>query len=74
MPTVLAGACVSEHIGTCVGQAQRVIQFTVGQQSGIGGNRRAAKLEHQAAVKIEPRSLVFASPVGSAIAAPVGPR
>src|SRR5690349_12807298 len=27
---------------------QHVVQFTVGQQSGIGGSRRTAKLEQQA--------------------------
>ena len=29
-----------------IGQVQRVVQFTVGQQSGIGGNRGTTKLEH----------------------------
>ena len=56
MPTVLAGARVGQRIGRRVGQAQRVVQFAVGQQSGIGGDRRTAKLEHQAAVEIEPQS------------------
>ena len=30
-------------------------QFAIRQQSGIGGDRRTAKLEHQAAVEIEPQ-------------------
>jgi hypothetical protein len=34
---------------------KRIIQFTAGQQSGIRGNRRTTKLEHQAAVEIEPQ-------------------
>jgi hypothetical protein len=50
---------ISQRIGRRVGQAQYVIQFTVGQQSGIGGNRRTAKLEHQAAVEIEPQHRVI---------------
>ena len=40
-----------------VGQTQRVVQLAVSQQSGIGGDRRTAKLEHQAAVEIEPQRL-----------------
>ena len=59
MPTVLAGARVGQRIGRRVGQAQRVVQFAVGQQSGIGGNRRTAKLEHQTAVEIEPQSASY---------------
>jgi hypothetical protein len=35
-----AGARVSERIGTRVGQAQRVIQLTIGKQPRIGGDRR----------------------------------
>jgi hypothetical protein len=45
MPTVLAGAYVGECIGSRIGQMQRVVQFTVGQQPRIGGDRRAAKLQ-----------------------------
>jgi hypothetical protein len=56
MPTVLAGACVGQRICSRIGQAQRIVQFSEGQQSGIGGNRRTAKLEQQAAIKIEPQS------------------
>jgi hypothetical protein len=37
-------------------QAEHVIEFAIGQQSGIGGHHRAAKLEHDAAVKSEPES------------------
>jgi hypothetical protein len=55
MTTVLAGACVSERIGTGVGQAQRVIQLAVGQQPSIGGHHTAPKLKYQTAVKIEPQ-------------------
>ena len=51
---VLAGARIGERIGRCVGQTHHVIQLTVRQQPGIGGDRRAAKLQQQATVKIEP--------------------
>jgi hypothetical protein len=59
--TILAGACIGEHVATRVGQAQRVIQLAVGQQPDIGGDRGAAKLEHQPAVKIEPQRLAARS-------------
>jgi hypothetical protein len=45
----------SQRIGTRAGQAWRVILLTVGKQPCIGGDRRAAKLKHQAAVEIEPQ-------------------
>ena len=53
MAAVPAGACVGEHIGTRVGQAQRVIQLAIGQQPGIGGDRGTAKLRHQTPIEIE---------------------
>ena len=53
MPTILAGTRVGQPVSRRVGQMQRIVQFTVGQQSGIGGNRRTTKLEHQAAVEVE---------------------
>ena len=55
MPAILAGARIGEHVTTRVAQAHRVIQSAIGQQPGIGGDRGAAKLEHQPAVKIEPQ-------------------
>jgi hypothetical protein len=55
VPAVLAGARIGEGIGTCIGEAQRVIQFPVGEQPGIRGDRRTAKLQHQAPVEIEPQ-------------------
>jgi len=42
---ILAGARIGERIGSRVGQAQRVIQFAIGQQPGIGGDCGAAKLQ-----------------------------
>ncbi len=55
MTTILADAAIGEFVTGCVRQAQRVIQLTIGQQPGVGGNRSAAKLKHQAAVEIEPQ-------------------
>jgi hypothetical protein len=55
MAAVLAGARIGEGVGTRVGQSQRVVQLAIGEQPGIGRDRGAAKLEHQAAVEIEPQ-------------------
>jgi hypothetical protein len=34
-------------------EAERVVEFPVREQTGVGGNYRSLKLEHQAAVEIE---------------------
>ena len=73
MATVLAGARVRQSIGTCVGQAQRVIQFAISQQPGIGGDRGATKLEHQTPVEIEPQSVPVRFTRRVRIAAPLDP-
>jgi hypothetical protein len=54
MPAVLADARVNETIANHVGQPERVIEFTIGEQSGVGGDPGAMKLELQAAVEIKP--------------------
>ena len=56
MATVLAGARVRQRLGSRVGQVQGIVQVAVGQQPGIGGNRRTAKLHQQTTVEIEPQS------------------
>ena len=56
MPAVPTSACVGERIACNHGQAEHVIEFAIGQQSGIRGHHRAAKLEHHAAVEIEPEN------------------
>jgi hypothetical protein len=56
MAAILAGAGVGQDIARQRRQSEHVIEFAIGQQSGIGGHHRAAKLEHDAAVKIEPES------------------
>ena len=59
MAAILAGACVGEHSLAIADQSERVIEFAIGKQPGIGGHDGTAKLEHQAAVKIEPNSIRF---------------
>jgi hypothetical protein len=58
MPTVLARARVRQCFGTSVGQVERVIQLAMSQQSGIGGDRRTAKLQQQTTVEIAPQRAV----------------
>jgi hypothetical protein len=59
MPAVLADARVNETIANHVGQPERVIEVTIGEQSGVGGDPGAMKLELQAAVEIKPQRLVL---------------
>src|SRR5262249_30116894 len=59
VPTILAGACVGQNITCHRGQAECVVEFAIGQQSGIGRHHRAAKLKHQTAIEIQPKSIRF---------------
>ena len=59
MPAVLAGARVNEIVANHVGQPERVIEFTIGEQSGVGGDPGAMKPELQAAVEIKPQRPVL---------------
>jgi len=53
MATVLAGARIGEGLARYSAQSECVVEFAIGQQSGIGGDHRAAKLQHQPAVEIK---------------------
>ena len=53
LPVLASGKLVAGHRG----QAERVVEFPVGQQSGVGGDDRTTELEHQAAIEIEPENL-----------------
>jgi hypothetical protein len=57
MATVPARAPVNQVLVRDVHQAKRVIEFAIGQQSGIGGNPGALKLKLEATVEIEPESI-----------------
>src|SRR5262245_52704641 len=59
VPTILAGACVGQNITCHRGQAECVVEFAIGQQSGIGSHHRAAKLKPQSAVEIQPNRFRF---------------
>jgi hypothetical protein len=54
MTAVLAGARVGEQVARHGAETEDIVKFTIGQQSRIGGNNGATKLEHQPAVEIEP--------------------
>ena len=70
MPAVLAGAGVGEHLARHVGQPERVVEFSIGEQSGVGSDDRSAKLQHQAAVEIDPENASpFDSPAGFVMSA-----
>jgi hypothetical protein len=59
MAFVLAGARIGEGLARHRAQPECVVEFAIGQQSGIGGHHRAAKLQHHPAVEIELESLVL---------------
>ncbi len=46
MTAVLPGACVGEQVTPHGAEAEGIIKFAIGQQSGIRGNSRAAILKH----------------------------
>jgi hypothetical protein len=58
MTAVPASACLGEQIACHGTETECPVKFAIGQQSRIGGNYRAAKLEHQSAVEIEPENPV----------------
>ena len=55
---VPAGACVGEHVARHRAETESVVEFAVGQQSGIGGDPGAMELELQPAVEIEPQRAI----------------
>jgi hypothetical protein len=49
-----AGACVGEHVASDRAETENIVEFVVGQKSGIGGDPGAMELKLQPAVEIEP--------------------
>ena len=58
MAAVPAGACVGEHVARHRAETENIVEFAVGQQSGIGGDPGAMELELQPAVEIEPERAI----------------
>jgi len=59
MATILAGPRISDHLTCQRSQPKRVVKFAIGEQSSIGGDSGATKLQRQPAVKIEPEDARF---------------
>ena len=51
---VTAGTAFLEIVGSNSGKAQGIIQFSEGQQSGVGGDGSTAKLQLDFGVELEP--------------------
>jgi hypothetical protein len=56
---ILAGAAVSQNFIRHTAQAERVVEFSIGEQASVGGDDRSAKLQRQAPVKIEPERIAI---------------
>jgi hypothetical protein len=56
---VLAGARVGQPLTRHRAQPERVVKFTVGEQTGVRRDDRTAKLKHQPAVEIQSQRLVI---------------
>ena len=57
MPAVFAGEGVGQPLARHRAEAERVVEFAVGERTGVGGDDRTAKLQGQPAVEIEPQRL-----------------
>lgn len=59
MAAIFAGAYIGEQLPRRRGQAKCVVEFAIGQQSGVRGHDRTGKLEHQASIEIDPERLAI---------------
>jgi hypothetical protein len=57
--TIPARATVNQVLLRDGHQAEHIIEFAIGQQSGIGGNARTVELKLEAVVEIEPERIGF---------------
>ena len=55
VPAVPAGAAVGENFARQSGQAESIIEFAIGEQTGVGGHPRSVELQLQAAVENRPK-------------------
>jgi hypothetical protein len=58
MATVLASARIGKRLARHRGQAECVVELAVCEQSRVGRDHGAAKLQHQSAVEIELENLI----------------
>jgi hypothetical protein len=59
MAAVPAGAGIGKHFTGHRAEAQGIVEFTVSEQPGIGGDPRAMELKLQASVEIEPQGAII---------------
>ena len=59
MAAVTAGAGIGEHVTGHRAEAEGIVEFTVSEQPGIGGDPRTMELELQTSVEIEPESTII---------------
>jgi hypothetical protein len=60
----VATAFCEERLTRHRAETEGVVEFPIGEQSRVGGDRRSAKLERQSAVEIEPENALLDSPAG----------
>jgi len=58
MAAVPAGPRIGEHVPGHCAQTEGVVEFAIGEQSGIGGDPGAMELQLHAAVEIEPERTI----------------
>lgn len=59
MPAINAGADVGERFARYRGKSECVVEFSIGEQAGVGSDYRAEKLHHQENVIIESERLAI---------------
>jgi hypothetical protein len=57
-PAIPARARFGEYLTGHRGKSERVVEFAMGEQTGIGCEDRPSKLERQFAVEIEPENAI----------------
>jgi len=58
MAAVPAGPRIGEHVRGHCAETEGVIEFAIGEQSGIGRDPRTMELQLHAAVEIEPERTI----------------
>ena len=59
MAGVLATAVFRQHRTREISQPERIVKFTVSQQSRVGGDATAVEFELQASVEIDPQRAII---------------
>jgi hypothetical protein len=62
---VLSGSGVVQAGRRCAGQSEGIVEFTVGEESGVTGDGRAVELQLELAVEIDAQGVIVAGRVGA---------